>query len=109
MQKLSNFTFGALIAGLLLLPLSAYAIGVPFGGLIAAETPCHIGPAPALWINVLGFSFIDMIGTTIPYPLYAPVVGEFILGQADTPLTCFVGTVPLPPGLRIQMFGNSGL
>jgi hypothetical protein len=113
MQKLSNFTLGTLIAASLLLPLSAYAVGIPFGGLIGAETPCHVGPVPALWINVLGFSFIDVLTAppagTIPFPLYAPVVGQFILGLADTPLTCSVGTVPLPPGLRIQMFGDSGL
>ena len=95
------------------MPLSAYAVGVPFGGLIDAETPCHIGPTPALWINVLGFNFIDVlilppIGT-LPFPYYSPLPGQFILGLADTPLTCFVGTIPLPPGLRIQMFGNSAL
>lgn len=108
-----KFILAAFLALGFVVPLSAYAVGVPFGGLIDAETPCHIGPTPALWINVLGFNFIDVLTLppigTLPFPFYAPVAGEFILGLADTPLTCFIGTAPLPPGLRIQMFGNSAL
>lgn len=107
MQNLSKWLFGALAAALLLLPLSAYAVGVPFGGIIDAEVPCHIGPVAAIWINVLGFDFIYTAGT-VPFSFYVPIVGQFILGQADTPLTCFEGLVPLPPGLRIQLFGTSG-
>ena len=111
MKNLSLWALGALATLCLAAPLSAYAVGVPFGGLIDAETPCHVGVSPALWINVLGFDFIDLITLppvgTLPYPYYAPVVGDWILGLADpVPITCFIGTVPLP-GLRIQMFGNS--
>jgi hypothetical protein len=100
-----------LVLGAALLPLSVYAIGVPLGGIVTAETPCHVGTLPAVWLNILGFDFVDVLAPppigTLPFLYGIPVIGHWILGQADTPITCLVGTVPLPPGLRLQMFGTS--
>ncbi len=116
MEALYKGALGALVIASLLAPFSAHAqvtTGVPFGGVVDAEIPCHIGPLPALWINVLGFDLIDVITAppvgTIPFLYYVPVVGQFILGLADAPATCFIGLIPLPPGLRIQIFGTSGV
>jgi len=108
MYKYKNFLVGLVLAGSFLLPISASAVGVPFGGLVTATIPCHIGPVPALYINVLGFSFIETAGT-VPYLYYVPRIGQYILGLADVPIVCSVGIFPLPPGLRIQIYGTSGL
>jgi hypothetical protein len=111
MNTLSRYVGVVMIVGLFLAPLSAYALGVPFGGIVDAESPCHVGPVPALWINVLGFSFVDVLAPppvgTLPFLYGVPIVGQFILGLADTPIVCSIGLVPLPPGLRVQMFGTS--
>lgn len=106
MYKYKNFLASTVLVGSLLLPLSASAVGVPFGGIVTATIPCHIGPVPALYINVLGFSFIETAGT-VPFLHYVPRIGQYILGKADVPIVCSVGLIPLPPGLRIQMFGTS--
>lgn len=106
MDKLRHLLASLVLVGAIFVPLSASAVGVPFGGLVTAVIPCNIGPVPALYINVLGFGFVQTIGT-IPYAYYIPHPGQYILGKADSPVICKVGTVPLPPALRIQMFGVS--
>lgn len=106
MQTLSKWIVSFVFAVVLIVPLSASAVGVPFGGIVTGMTPCHIGPVAALWLNVLGVSFV-ITGGTVPFLHYVPIIGQFILGVADVPIVCSVGTVPLPPGLRVQIYGTS--
>lgn len=98
-----------LLLGLLLLtiavfiPRETYAAGLSFGGRILLISPCISASGPSVWITIqpagrFPITYIWAPGT-IGLPPTHP--GQSILGIADIPYVCKIGTFFLY-GQRIQ-------
>ena len=105
------------LCGVFLAPLSASAVGISFGGRVAAVVPCSGG---MLHVTILGAHFFPVPEFYIWTPAtitksYGPplVIGQQVLGVADFPLICFLGdggffSSPIHLyGLRMQSVGTS--
>jgi hypothetical protein len=98
----------------LVLPFSASALGVSFGGRVISAIPCVSALGPSLYVITapVGFTFITpLIWTpaTITKSAGPPrSPGQQVLGVADIPFTCKIG-VAIVPGMRMQTVGTSAL
>lgn len=84
-------------------PRETYAAGLSFGGRILLITPCLSASGPSMWITIqpagrFPITYIWAPGTLGPPPVHP---GQSILGIADIPYACKVGTFFLY-GQRIQ-------
>ncbi len=101
-----------IIIGAFLLPLSASALGISFGGKVISSIPCLSPLGPSLYVITAPapFTFITpLIWTpaTVTKLIGPPLVpGQQVLGLADIPFACKVGVVVFP-GLRMQLVGTS--
>ncbi len=99
---------GALIAAAAS-PLSALAIGLPFGGAITGTViTCNdkslyfkiSAPTPMFLIYKPGLSFSYLFGP----PIHD---GQWLLGVAGVPSICTVGHTAYPPAPTIDFHGSS--
>lgn len=101
-----------MLLGAATLPAVAHAGLLSFGGRVVAVVPCKPG---FLWVSIISarsatpgvpefYIWTPFTLTFMAGPPRNP--GQQILGTADVPATCFVGTIPLY-GLRMQMVGTS--
>ncbi|MCC7500871.1 hypothetical protein IT396_03705 [Candidatus Nomurabacteria bacterium] len=112
MNRVRTFILGVMLF-VLLIPSPAAALGVSFGGRIVAVTPCIGGLGPSIWVKIIpaGIFPVAYVWTplTLTYLAGPPRnIGQQVLGVADTPYVCKVGTVPLV-GLRMQIVGTSAI
>lgn len=102
-----------------LAPLAAQTPLVSMGGRVILTIPC-IGPlGPSIWFSVFSARLVPLPPETY---IWTPLTithtagpprnpGQQVLGLADSPHFCWVGTPPLAAyfyGLRLTTIGTSG-
>lgn len=104
---------GAVVAAFLLTPSSAGAqfLGTSFGGRVIASIPCVSPLGPSLHVTIAPSGIFSPVYIWTPATLtytYGPPTrpGQQVLGLADVPFGCMVGTLPLY-GQRMTMVGTS--
>lgn len=113
MDRTLKIVAGVVIAGSLLAPLSAYALGTSFGGRVVTVVPCLSAFGPSLWFTIVPASLYPVVAfiwtpATVTYLAGPPRnPGQQVLGVSDTPFSCFVGKIPFF-GQRVQLIGTSG-
>lgn len=105
---------GAIGLGLLSgLGSSALSARISFGGRVATVIPCISGLGPSLHVTIVpaGIMPVTYIWTpaTLTFTAGPPRnPGQQLLGLADVPFFCTIGTPPVPLfGLRMFMVGTS--
>lgn len=112
MHALARILAVFITAGALMLPFSASAFGISFGGRVVTSIPCVSPLGPSLYVVTVpaGFTFVTpLIWTpaTVTYSVGPPLApGQQVLGVADVPFACSVGLVTFF-GLRMQVVGTS--
>jgi hypothetical protein len=114
MQRSIKLLAATALAASFLAPFSASALGTSFGGRVVAAVPCLSPLGPSIWFTVVPASFYPVINfiwtpATVTY-LAGPVnhIGQQVLGVADIPYACKVGTIPFF-GQRVQIEGTSAI
>jgi len=108
MRAISRMLVVVLLVAGLTAPLSAFALGVPFGGRIASIFHCLNGGIYETVVGVKGGAFV-WTPATLTFRNYQIRPGVNQVGIADILYPCVVSWTPFVyiPGFRIQMVGTS--
>ena len=111
-SKLQHIVFVAALLFISLVPLSASALGLSFGGRIVAIYPTCLNGG--IWVAISPAGphqpFYIWTPATLTYSAGPPKsIGQQILGVADIPYVCVVSWYPYVQlvGERIQFMGSS--